>query len=244
VSQTSPPPPLPSLRPRPRPSLTDGAPLHIVPWLDPVADPHGVHPCSRYVELYWLGIIGPSTTWLLRRIAYGLDVRRDGFDLDLSETARCLGLGERMGKNSPFRRALQRLCTFELARPHGPGGLAVRTRVPPLPLRHLVRLPESLQASHRRWLSEQRLAEPEQMRRRAARLAEGLATDGRDRLDVERQLGEWGFHPAVAFSAAEAAAPTSGPPGRRSAAVLLAPSRRTEPAQPGSFSCPAGVSPQ
>ena len=29
--------------------------------VDPVrrptlADPHGVHPCSRYVELYWLGI--------------------------------------------------------------------------------------------------------------------------------------------------------------------------------------------
>jgi hypothetical protein len=35
--------------------------LRIVPWIDPVADPHGVHPCSRYVELYWLGVIGPST---------------------------------------------------------------------------------------------------------------------------------------------------------------------------------------
>ena len=32
----------------------------IVPWLDPVADPHGVHPCSRYVELYWPGVIGPT----------------------------------------------------------------------------------------------------------------------------------------------------------------------------------------
>jgi hypothetical protein len=35
--------------------------LRIVTWLDPVADPHGVHPCSRYVELYWLPVIGPST---------------------------------------------------------------------------------------------------------------------------------------------------------------------------------------
>ena len=60
--------------------------LHIVPWLDPVADPHGLHPCSRYVELYWLGIVGPSTTWLLRRFSYGLEMhpgagyrsRRDG----------------------------------------------------------------------------------------------------------------------------------------------------------------------
>ena len=53
--------------------------LHIVRWLDPIADPHGVDPCSRYVELYWLGIIGPSATWLLRRLSYGLEVHRDGF---------------------------------------------------------------------------------------------------------------------------------------------------------------------
>jgi hypothetical protein len=192
--------------PRTRPSpWQEDATLRIVPWTDPVADPHGVHPCSRYVELYWLGVIGPSTTWLLRRLSYGLEVRRDGFDIDLGETARCLGLGERMGKNSPFRRALQRLCTFELARPHGPGGLAVRTRIPPLPLRHLSRLPEPLQASHRRWLAEQRLPEPEQMRRRAGRLAAGLAAAGGAQVQIERQLGEWQFHPAVAFAAAEAA---------------------------------------
>ncbi len=160
------------------------------------------------MELYWLGIIGPSTTWLLRRISYGLEFRRDGFDIDLAETARCLGLGERMGRNSPFRRALQRLCTFDLARPHGPGALAVRTRIPPLPLRHLSRLPDSLQASHRRWLTEQRLPEPEQMRRRAGRLAASLAATGRDRPQIERQLGAWKFHPSVAFTAAEAA--TSG----------------------------------
>ena len=46
---------------------------------------------------------------------------------------------------------------------------------PTLPLRHVRRLPEPLQASHRRWLSEQQLPEPEQMRRRANRLASGLA---------------------------------------------------------------------
>jgi len=40
---------------------SDSPTLRIVRWIDPVADPHGVHPCSRYVELYWLGIIGPST---------------------------------------------------------------------------------------------------------------------------------------------------------------------------------------
>jgi len=183
-----------------------GPSVRIVPWVDPVADPHGMHPCSRYVELYWLGIIGPSTTWLLRRLHYGLELHGNGYDLHLPETARSLGLGDKLGKNSPFRRALARLVTFELARPQGPDELAVRTRIPPLPLRHLTRLPESLQRSHRRWLAEQQLPEVEQMRRRALRLATGLAEAGHDRTTIERRLADWQFHPAVAFHAAGAAA--------------------------------------
>jgi hypothetical protein len=199
--------------------------LRVVTWLDPIADPHGVHPCSRYVELYWLPVTGPSTTWLLRRLSYGLDVHPAGFDLDLVETARSLGLGERLGKNSPFRRALQRLCTFELARHYGPDGMAVRTRIPPLPLRHLSRLPGPLQDSHRRWMVEQQLPEPEQMRRRARRLADSLASSGHDREAIERQLASWHFHPAVAFRTATEAT-------------------RNRATQPGSSSWPAGVRPQ
>jgi hypothetical protein len=223
-----PPPPLHPLDPRPTEGedAVRGPTLHIVQWHDPVADPHGVHPCSRYVELYWLGIIGPSTTWLLRRLTYGLEVHGDGFDLHLPETARALGLGDKMGKNSPFRRALARLITFELARPQGPGELAVRQHIPPLPLRHLSRLPETLQRSHRRWVAEQRLSEPEQMRRRASRLAAGLAGAGHDRASIERRLAAWHFHPAVAFSAAsEASGPT--PP---------APAQDADRGQPGSAS--------
>lgn len=197
---------------RPGPGPTDPSDhptLRIVPWVDAIADPHGLPPGSRYVELFWLPVIGPSTTWLLRRISYGLDVHHQGFDLDLAETARSLGLGDRMGKNSPFRRALQRLCTFQLARSHGRDALAVRTRIPPLPLRHLSRLPESLQAGHRRWSSERQLPEPEQMRLRARRLAVGLAASGLDRAEIERQLGRWQFHPAVAYRASLDTAPSA-----------------------------------
>jgi hypothetical protein len=199
--------------------------LRIVAWIDPVADPHGVPPGSRYVELYWLPVIGPSTAWLLRRLSYGLEMHPAGLTIDLVETARSLGLGERMGKNSPFRRALHRLCTFELARSQGPDALAIRTTVPPLPLRHVNRLPDSLQAGHRRWLAEQRLPAPEQMRRRAQRLAVSLARSGSDRSEIEQQLNRWQFHPAVAFRAAGEAA-------------------GDEAVQPGSSSWPAGVSPQ
>ncbi|MGC8462424.1 MAG: hypothetical protein ACP5P9_01960 [Acidimicrobiales bacterium] len=176
--------------------------LQVTAWHDPVVDAHGMHPCSRYVELYWLGVLGPSTTWLLRRVTYGLEVHETGFALDLVETACSLGLGGRLGPNSSFRRALRRLVTFELARPSGPSGLAVRTRVPPLPLRHLQRLPVSLQRSHQRYLEEQLLDDVERSRRRATRLAAGLAASGQDARAIEAALARWQFHPAVAYQVA------------------------------------------
>jgi hypothetical protein len=198
-------------------TAADASVLRVVKWLDPIADPHGVHPCSRYVELYWLPAVGPSTTWLLRRVSYGLELSEDGFELDLVDTARSLGLGDRMGKNSPFHRAIRRLATFDLARAAGPGALAVRTQIPPLPLRHLRRLPQSLQASHHRWLSEQNLSEPERMRRRARRLATDLANAGHTRQTIEGRLATWHFHPSVAFSAADdAVRQAAGGPGPRS----------------------------
>lgn len=193
----------PVVRRPPRPAVEPGGNLRVVPWLDPVADPLGVHPCSLYVEQYWLGILGPSTTWLLRRVSYGLEAHPDGFVLDLADTAHALGLGDRMGKNSPFRRALHRLAKFELARSYGPEGLAVRTRIPPLPLRHIQRLAPSLQESHRQWLADQRLSPFEQMRRRSRSLALGLATSGHEQADIERRLCGWQFHPALAFESAQ-----------------------------------------
>ena len=54
-------PPALAGRRRQVPTLGSAERLRINPWLDPIADPHGVHPCSRYVELYWLGVIGPQT---------------------------------------------------------------------------------------------------------------------------------------------------------------------------------------
>jgi hypothetical protein len=38
-----------------------GPTVHGIGRLEPVAGLHGVHSCSRRVELYRLGIIGPST---------------------------------------------------------------------------------------------------------------------------------------------------------------------------------------
>jgi len=53
--------------------------LAIRPWPDPVIDNLGLDPRSTYVETFWLGVLGPSTTWLLRRMAAGLEASPEGF---------------------------------------------------------------------------------------------------------------------------------------------------------------------
>ncbi|HXX88756.1 MAG TPA: hypothetical protein VEI83_00870 [Acidimicrobiales bacterium] len=125
--------------------------LRIEPWPDPVIDALGHDPRSWYVERFWLAVLGPTSTWLLRRIAAGFDTSPEGFDLPVDEAARALGLGGRTGRHSPFQRAVARCVTFELALSRGPATIGVRRHVPPLPRRHLVRLPPSLQEHHRRW---------------------------------------------------------------------------------------------
>lgn len=174
------------------------------PWPDPVIDVMGHDPRSHYVETYWLGVLGPSTTWLLRRIAIGFDSRPEGFELDLRDTPRELGLGDRRGRHSPFARALVRLVQFELAQCDGESVLEVRRKVPPLTRRQVLRLPPSLQASHLA-LQETALRTPavEHLRRRARQLALSLLELGEDREAGERQLLRWKFHPALAREAAE-----------------------------------------
>ena len=177
--------------------------LHIRPWPDPVIDVVGHDPRSAYVERFWLGILGPSTTWLLRRLATGLEASPAGFDLPLSETARSLGLGDQGGRHSPFMRALARCCKFDLAEPRPEGALAVRRKLPPLNRRQVMRLPASLQAEHRQ-LVDANLRTPaaEQMRRRGCQLALSLFELGEDRESVERQLLDWRYHPIMAREAA------------------------------------------
>lgn len=171
--------------------------LHIRPWPDAVIDAVGHDPRSTYVERFWLGVLGPSTTWLLRRMATGLEQSPEGFDLPLADTARALGLGGE-GRHSPFVRALARCCQFELARPEDDAVLAIRRHLPPLNRRQLVRLPEALQAEHEAWQTGF-LHEPEidKLRRRSRRLALSLLELGEDLEATERQLQRWRFHPAI-----------------------------------------------
>lgn len=91
--------------------------LHVTPWPDPVIDSLGHDPRSPYVEQFWLGILGPSTTWLLRLLATGLEAEPEGFELPLADAARALGLASRNGRHSPFVRSLARAASSVWPRP-------------------------------------------------------------------------------------------------------------------------------
>jgi hypothetical protein len=172
--------------------------------MDPVIDTLGYDPRSWYVEQFWLPIVGPTATWLLRRIVSRFDTEPDGFDLDLDETAKGLGLGGKEGRHSPFQRALGRCVIFKLARPQGPGALSVRRRIPPLPRRHLDRLPPTLQTMHEDWsTSQNRTGVLDEAQSRSRRLALKLLDIGTDRHAVELQLVRWRVHPALAHDATE-----------------------------------------
>lgn len=184
-------------------SPTVSASLTVSAWPDPVIDKLGYDPRSAYVEKFWLGILGPSTTWLMRRVAAGLDANPEGFVLDMERTARCLGLGGKGGRHGPFQRSISRLVTFELARVLFPSELAVRRFIPPLPRRHLMRLDTSAQEEHRLWLEANMTSDPEvaRIRLRARRVALGLFSLGDSYAMVESELLGWHLHPALASDA-------------------------------------------
>ncbi len=132
-------------------------PLHLIvrPWDDPVVEACG-HPIDgRYVELFWLGILGPTATWLLRRLAAGLEEYPQGYELDLVQTAASLGLTLVPGRHGPFSRALERCVRFGMAyrgREGGYDALAVRRKAPPLAARQVERLPSTLRIAHHDWV--------------------------------------------------------------------------------------------
>lgn len=171
-------------------------------WPDEVLDAVGFDPRSAYVEQFWLGILGPSTTWLLRRIAAGLDEEPDGFELSLSETARALGLGDHHGRHAPFLRAVNRTIQFDVARAAGDEVLEVRRRLPPLNRRQLLRLGPQLQVAHQSWQDQQvPIPTAEAQQRRARQLALSLFELGEEADVAEHQLLRWRYAPSLAREA-------------------------------------------
>jgi hypothetical protein len=120
---------------------------------------HGYDVQSSYVEQFWLPVLGPSTTWLIRHLNARLERDGDGVVVEASLTARALGLGEHPGRHAPFLRAIRRAIDYDLvvvgAHDETIGAteipLLVRRLVPPLSARLADRLPEALAREHRRF---------------------------------------------------------------------------------------------
>ncbi len=176
--------------------------LTIRPWPDTVIDRVGHDARSQYVEQFWLGVLGPSTTWFLRLVAHRLDREPEGFELDLRTTARTLGLGPPAGRNSPLQRSVERTVRFGLARAAGRTGLDVRRKVPPLNRHQVGRLPRAVQAAHAEWQDQLLVHDRfEEAQQRARRLALSLFETGEGPDAVERELHRWRYHPALASAA-------------------------------------------
>ncbi|HXH58050.1 hypothetical protein [Iamia sp.] len=177
--------------------------LTVDAWSDPVIDTLGYAPRSTYVERFWLSILGPSTTWLVRHIDTRLEADPDGFTLDLEATASALGLGTGRGRHSPLVRALHRCCQFGVARAGADHTLSVRRHLPPLTRHQIDRLPPGVRSEHGRWREVERdAATLDAQQRRARRVALALAELGEDVATTEQRLHRWKIHPVVARDAA------------------------------------------
>lgn len=144
----------------------------IRPWVDPVVDVRGFDPRGSYAERYWLSVIGPTASWILRRFADCFDAAPEGFVLDLAHTARTMGLSFEKNTASPFGKALHRCVMFGVAQPTS-DGFAVRRRLPAVAQRHLSRLPEDLQIEHTEWTRRQAGIDPADLEQRL--IAAGLS---------------------------------------------------------------------
>jgi hypothetical protein len=177
--------------------------LMVVPWLDPVVDSIGYDVRSQYVELFWLNVLGPTATWILRRLVLGFDRYPLGYELDVEETASALGLSYTLGTANAFMRSLNRCVLFGVSQPTE-GGLAVRRRVPKVATRHLMRMPPHLRMAHAQWnLPTARISLVDMERARV--LAEAMVETGDDPDAVERQLLALGVPPAAAIEASSMA---------------------------------------
>ena len=102
----------------------------------------------EYVEMMWLPVIGPSATWMLRRLGVWATVWPQGTPVFLPELSEALGLGGATGAGSSVQRTMRRLVMFGLARWNG--AFEVATQVPVVPDRQLVRMSAGLVRAHDR----------------------------------------------------------------------------------------------
>lgn len=133
--------------------VIDGPDMWIESWWDPVVDRLGIAIRGDLTERFWLPVLGPTATWLMRHLDAHLDASPQGVRIEVTDAALAMGVASTPGTKGPFARALSRCAVFGLVQPVG-DKVVVRRSMPPLPARYSHRLPATLRVAHRQWLSE------------------------------------------------------------------------------------------
>ena len=182
-------------------TIIDADVITLIPWIDHRNDIFGHDPRSTYVEQFWLGTLGPSTTWFLRHCATLLD-DTGGAAVNLRETASALGIGHEGGTRSAMAKTVARACRFRAARSVGSATLAVRVRLPQLSHRQVQRLPKSVQRRHEEFVAANLSHEGVcRQQSQARRLATCLIECSDNIMEAEEHLALLKFHPAIAAEA-------------------------------------------
>ena len=172
--------------------------LLVRPWEDPVLDHQGHDPRSAYTETFWLPLLGPSATFLARKLASGLELDPSGFTLPADDAARSLGLGAKEGKRSPLNRTLGRLAQFRLVHLDGDDVVLARRRYPGLSRTQVSKLTPALREAHEAYrAAELKAPALPAMREQARTLALTLLQVGESPEEVEAHLRRLRFHPAL-----------------------------------------------
>ncbi len=136
--------------------------LTITAWRHAIVTPSCDLATCTYLERFWLGILGPTATWLARylsRVITDANCRPDppvALSIDWHELSARLGVSAQPLHDSVLARAFNRLIMFNFATTLGQVGvpcLAVRTTAPRVPDRLLSRLHPVLREEHNRWSS-------------------------------------------------------------------------------------------
>ena len=135
--------------------------LQITGWTDQALETRDYPADSGYVEAFWLPVLGPSATFLFRRLNVLLEAFPEGMTTEMNDLGRELGLGTSDSRHAPLPRAISRLVRFGLARRSASGQLAVRRKAGPLSPHLVSTLPGFLQEAHRKVISRERACDPD-----------------------------------------------------------------------------------
>lgn len=177
---------------------------NILPITDPSRDPDNFDPRSEYAENFWLPVLGPSTMWFMRKVADRFDHEPDGFELDLLDTSRSLGITGSGGRSNAFHRALNRAVSFHMGRTVDDTTIAIRRFMPQLHQGQINRLTPRLQQKHTDMIAALPRSQAEELAR-GHKIAQTLLNMGDSPDDVEQQLISWGHGANLAKEAVDAA---------------------------------------